>query len=253
MKAVLSKTIARRTLRLAPALAIAAAAALILGAAPPATTLDPAAERAASTYLNALVRGDGATLVRLAPKTPQNKFGPCPFTEMPRLRSPRVDLHRAGVLFNGKVTDPDLPDNGGITLTLLDHVKTDRWRVRQVAFFDKLPLGLRMPKRSITKKDEAQEPVVLRTAQRYLAAWMKGDYKTMERLAFDWLPGVDRAPGMRVRSIQFRARPSEGGETRINFTAKVTMYRVLPKTLEGTLFAVREDGEWKIRGTELMF
>jgi hypothetical protein len=238
---------------LTPALAIAVAGVLAVGAAPLASSLDPAAERAAYSYLCALVSGDGKTLVRLAPKKPENKFGPCPFTEMPRLTSPRVDLHRAGVLLTGKSRDPALPDHGAVTLTLLDHVKSDPWRVRQVQLFDKLPLGLKVPKRSITKKDQAQEPGVVKTAQRYLAAWMKRDYKTMEHLAFDWLPDVHPVSGMRVRSIQFRAQPSEGGEMKINFTAKATMYRVLPKTLEGTLFAMREDGEWKIRGTELTF
>jgi hypothetical protein len=31
----------------------------------------------------------------------------------------------------------------------------------------------------------------------------------------------------------------------------VTVYKMLPKTIEGTLFAMREGDEWKIRGTEL--
>jgi len=233
--------------------ALMAGTGLPLGAVPqPSTPLDLAAENAARTYLYALVDGDAAVLLRLTPIKLENKYGPCPFAEMPRLDSARVDAHRAGILFKGRTKDPALPDQGAITLTLLDGVTKDPWRVRQIAFFNRLPLGARVPKRSITARDRAQEPLVINAARRYVAAWLRGDYRTMNHLAFEWIPLVHQpAPGMRVRSIQFRATTAENGETKINFTAKVTMFRVLPKTLQGTLFAMREGNEWKIRGTEL--
>jgi hypothetical protein len=232
--------------------AVIAAVALRSGAdLNPSPALDPAAERAARTYLEALVKGDAAVLVRLTPDKLENKYGPSPFVGTPRFDGARVDAHRAGVLFRATTKDPELPNQGAVSLTLLDHVTRDPWRVRQVAFFNRLPLGAKIPKRSITRKDKAQEPLVIEAARRYIAAWMRGDYDTMEYLAFDWIPRIRPVAGMRIRSIEFRARRTEHDEIKLNFTARVTMYKVLPKTLEGTLFALREDGEWKIRGTEL--
>jgi len=234
------------------AAAVIAAVALRSGAAPaPPTGLDPAAEKAARTYLEALVKGDAAVLVRLTPHKPENKYGPFPFAQIPRLDGARVDAHRAGVLFTGATKDPELPDQGAVSLTLLDHVTQDPWRVRQVAFFDRLPLGAKIPKRSITGRDKAQEPLVTKAARRYIAAWMRGDYATMDYLAFNWIARMRPVAATRIRSIEFRAQPTENGEIKVGFTAKVTVYKVLPKTLEGTLFAMCEDGEWRIRGTEL--
>jgi len=234
------------------AAAVIAACALRLGAEPDrAPALDPEAERAARAYLEALVNGDAAVLLGLTPKNLENKYGPCPFARMPRLQRARVDAHRAGVPFSGETKDPALPNQGAITLTLLDQVPRDPWRVRQVAFFDELPLGARIPKRSITHKDKAQEPPAAKAAHRYIAAWMRADYRTMDGLAFNWIARMRPIPGMRLRSIELRARHAEGGEIKITFTANVTIFRVLPKTLVGALYAMREDGEWKIRGNEL--
>jgi hypothetical protein len=240
-----------RTLAMA---GVAFAVVVVTVGAPSWAALDQGPERAATAYLNAILSGDRTALMQLSPMKAENKFGPCPFAEMPRIDSARVDAHRAAVLFKGKTKDRDLPGEGAIMLTLLDHVKVDPWRVRQVGFFTRAPLGAKLPKRSITGKDKAQEPLVLRTAKRYVAAWMRGDYRTMEALAFDWVAAVDEpARGVRLRNVELQAKPTGNGETRINFTAKVTLFRVLPKTLEGTLFAMREEDQWKIRSTELTF
>lgn len=242
-----------RLATIAIAVAAVAAALLLSDEGRSSSALDPAAERASEAYLRALVAGDGATLLRFTPRKLENRYGPFPFTEMPRLEEPRVDAHRGGVMFKGRTKAGDIPNEGAVTLTLLDHVRIDRWRVRQVAFFERLPFGLKLPKRSITRSDRAQESQVVAAAQRYLAAWKKGDYSTMAYLSYEWLPRVHALPGARIRSVEFRAKPSEGGETVILFSARLSMYRLLPKQVEGRLFAMREDGEWRIRGTELTF
>ncbi|HUT75116.1 MAG TPA: hypothetical protein VM221_09840 [Armatimonadota bacterium] len=226
-------------------------AALVHGRSPAAA--DPGAERAAETYLRALLAGDGATARSLSPTRPADKFGPCPFARMPRLEQARVDAHRAAVSFSGAVRDGELPDEGALVLTMLDDVKGNPWRVRQVAFFTEPPLGARIPPRSVTRRDEAQEPAATEAARRYLAAWLKGDYRTMDKLAFDWLARLrDRQPAT-IRDIEFDSTPAPGAEIKLTFTAKVILYRVLPKTLSGTLFAMREEGRWKIRSNELTF
>ncbi|UCH33488.1 MAG: hypothetical protein JSV65_13040, partial [Armatimonadota bacterium] len=218
----------------------------------PATTAGGNAEGAARAYIQALVDGDETTIRRLTPSKLANRFGPCPFVGMPKLHSPRVDAHRAGVLFTGKTRDDEVPDEGGLRLVLLDDVKERPWRVRQIFYFTELPMGAKIPSRSVTEKDEAQEPVVLQAARSYIAAWQKGDYEGMNDLAFDWLArDFDSYPGIKIRSVSFTQTPAQSGEIKLKFTAKLRVMWVLPKTVEGTVFAMREDGQWRIRGNEL--
>jgi hypothetical protein len=37
----------------------------------------------------------------------------------------------------------------------------------------------------------------------------------------------------------------------MNFTAEITLFRALPRQLQGTVLAMREDGQWKIRANEM--
>ncbi len=225
------------------------------------------AQQVAETYLRALLCGDRETALGLSPTRPENKFGPCPLAQMPQLGSARVDAHRAAVTFvgfrpppfdrlragsAGRALDPQAPGDGAVLLTRLDQVRGNPWRVRQVAFFTKAPLGTRVPSRSITREDIAQEPLAQAAARRYIAAWLKGDYRTMQNLAFDWLARLHRSShGLRIRSIELSSEAAPGGEARINFTARIILYRALPRRVQGTVFAMREDGEWKIRASEL--
>lgn len=208
------------------------------------------AEKAADAYLRALVGGDAKTAQRLSPAKPENKFGPCPFAKMPRLEKPRVDLHRGAVMFKGPARDSQLPPAGGITLTRLDRVKGNPWRIRTIAFFTEPPAGARIPPHSVTRQDTAQEPAATEAARRYVAAWLKGDYKTMESLHFDWVGRIEPA-AVRVRSIELTSTPTDRGEVKIQFCAKIVMAYVLPKTVTGAVYAMREDGEWKVRSNEL--
>jgi hypothetical protein len=253
-----------RLTRFAVAVAITLAASLALVADPaPQSRPEPAIERAAEAYLRALVNGDGAALTRLAPTRLENKYGPCPFATMPILYSPRVDVHRAWIMFRTQDRAPtptregrgaptaEAPRQGCFALTMLDGVRGNPWRVRQVLYLNRGAVVRGIPRRSVTRKDVAQETHVATATRRYVSAWLKGDYPSMEALSYDWLPRAHRIGGMRLRSLDLRARPEADGETRIDFTIRVTVYKMLPKTIEGTLFAMREGDEWKIRGTEL--
>ena len=77
-------------------------------------------------------------------------------------------------------------------------------------------------------RPSAAEPGLESMADTYVRALLEGDGPTVRRLT-----------------------PSLGGETKINLTARVIFYYALPKTLDGTLCAMREQGQWKIRATEL--
>jgi len=226
--------------------------ALVPAGADPGLVFDQQAQTVARAYMKAWAESDRETLRRLSPKRPENKFGPPLFRALPTLTRPRVDAHRAAVDFSGQLVDAGLPATGMVTLNRVDEEPPAyRWKVRQVLCLDEDSRVSSEPKRSVTKADAAQEAQVLRAAQAYLTAWLKRDYAAMERLYFDRLTRRSNARSyFRLRSVQFTPQPA-GHEIKVNFVAKVTVVRVLPKTVDGTFYMLKEDGQWKVRGTTL--
>lgn len=220
--------------------------AALPAAAQPALLFDREAEQVARAYLKAKAETDTDVLARLRPTEPANKFGPSLFLAMPRLEKPRADAHRGVVEFTGKCVE-SLPGKGLIELTKVDEEPAAyQWKVQQIFWTDRAP-GL--PKRSVTKQDKAQEKQLLAAAQRYLAAWLKGDYAAMSRLHFDKLSKRNKGKSyFSLRSASFTPQPTSWGELRVSFQAKVVIAKVLPKTVNGDFYMLKEDGQWKVRG-----
>lgn len=225
---------------------VLSALATLSAAAQPALLFDREAEQVARAYLKAKAETDTDMLARLRPAEPANKFGPSLFLAMPRLEAPRADAHRGVVEFTGTCAE-GLPSRGIIDMTKVDEgPPADRWKVQQIFWTDRVP-GL--PKRSVTKQDRAQEKQLLAAAQRYLAAWLKGDYTAMSRLHFDKLSKRNKGRSyFSLRSASFSPKPTSWGELRVSFQAKVVIAKILPKTVNGDFYMLKEDGQWKVRG-----
>lgn len=248
-------------LRLLMAIVLVAVLAALASAEPAREPLTPeeteAVRAACRATLTAFARSDRASLRTLRPAKLENRYGPPMFAEMPKFDAPKVDAHRARVDFTVKPSDPSLPKTGTITLVRLDERPEDPWAVGQVFWYekDKLPVGVQLPKRSVTAADQAEEPKVLAAARRYAEAWRKRDYKTMDYLTYDWL-ARDRKPNtvVQLRSMQLGDPvASEGGEVRVNYTVELTVYRIFVRHLEGWAYAMRENGQWKVRPFNLVF
>ena len=211
-------------------------------------------EGVARRFIRALVVRDVNTLSRLSPSQPKNQFGPCLFKAMPKFSKPRVKGHKGGLDFQGKTTLAGLADKGVMSFTKVDHEKP-AWRVRQFFWYEKLPLGANIPSKSPTAVDRKQEQYLDDSAKAFIGAWLKRDYKTMQRYYFDWVRHKPNHPprGIRLGDISLDARRMPNGEYRVNFTAGLTVYRVVPRTVEGVLFAVNEGGHWKMRATTFSF
>jgi hypothetical protein len=211
-------------------------------------------ESVARQFVAALVVRDNRVLDRLSPTEPRNLFGPCMFKAMPTFSKPRVNGHKGGLDFEGKAIFSDLADKGVIAFTKMDD-ETPVWRVRQFFWYEKPPLGANVPDRSPTAADRKQEKYLDDAARVFIGAWLKGDYQTMERYYYDWVRHKPKNPprGIKLRSISADAKRLPNGEYRVDFTASLTVYTVVPRTVSGILFAVKEGGQWKMRATTFSF
>ena len=208
----------------------------------------------AQDYVKALAMGDSKVLRELTPTSLALRYGPCPFAEMPKLGKAKVDAHRAAIEFTGKTTSRDLPPKGAIMLTLVEDGKV-RWQLRDIFFYEQLPAGVKLPTRSVTRKDAAQEKEVLQSAETYVRAWLAKDYETMARYNFDWIGyRSSRPPRWKFGGAKLNGREIRPGEYNVKVVATVVVLRIIPREFEGTVRVLKEDGCWKVRkGSGLAF
>jgi len=218
-----------------------------------AGAIEMGAARAANDYLHALARGDKKALRRLTPERPENFYGPCLFLRMPTLRDARASGHRGLIDFEGQPLDPALPQQGTIALTLRDSRKVDRWQVRGLFWKGASSLTLNPFNYSPTEADRAQEAQVRAGAAKYLRAWLEEDWPTMQHMTYDWLGRKKPLRGeVYIRSLELQPALRPDGSVRVEFVASVSprfpIVSVFRRTVRGLLYAVKEEGKWKIRG-----
>jgi hypothetical protein len=211
------------------------------------------AEAVARQYLEARVNDDRATMRRLRPSEPQNRYGRCPFAAMPVLDRPAVKKHQARVYFTDGYNDPSLAEHGVFLLTRIDEDTRQPWKIGDVLWYNKPPIGVSLPRRSETRADALEEPKVLQAVKAYVAAWKSSNWETMKRLTDDWLQRPGKGKRAVIRSVGFEFSPAPGMELRVDFTARLFILRFFPKTAQGTLFMVKENDEWKVRERGLTF
>ena len=219
----------------------------------PAHLPGPAA-RVARDFLFAFSRNDREAIASMLPKRLENFYGACPFPQMPDLGNARADTRIAAVDFNGPMADPGLPPRGTIVLRLVEEDGVRAWRVRQIYWYYRLPPEVDVPDRSPTEADRHQEPHVLRATADFLDAWLDADYETMDRLTFHWWEVPRRPPKwVKMKSVSLSGRPSSLGGIRVDFAAKLRVLSVIPKSIRGNVWIVKEDGEWKVRPLTFTF
>ena len=213
--------------------------------------VDPAAEKAAEDYLYALARGDKERLLELTPKDLEKFYGPPLFREMPVLKNPRAKGHRGLIDFEGESTDPALPSQGTISMTMRDSRQFDRWQVRAIVWKSGSNLTLNPFKYSPTEKDRIQEVQIRACAAKYLKAWMEEDWQGMDHMTFDWINRRSLKGSFYVRSLDFDSSLRPDGSVRVEFRAKVSprlpILGLIRRTAEGFFYVVQEDGQWKVR------
>lgn len=216
--------------------------------------LPPEAARVARQFLFAFSRNDREAISSMLPQRIENLYGPCPFAGMPTLTKPRADTRAGAIDFQGPTKDVGLPGKGTVILRLVTENGVRAWRVRQIFWYEKLPRGAKLPDRSPTAADREQEPKLRQAAADFLRAWVAEDYNRMEELTFNWWEVPRRPPKwvtMKDAHLTAQATTLEG--LRIDFVAKLSVARLLPKNVGGNLWLVQEDGEWRVRPLTFSF
>ena len=206
----------------------------------------------AKDYLAAYARNDYAKIRPRLPVKDENLFGPYLFEGMPTLQRPKVDDTQALVEFTCKVNDPRFPQKGGILLKQ----KKGAWLVRQVLFFDRVPVLFNLPKRSKTDQDRKHEPVVADVAQQFLKAWQRGDTDEVLERWHRWMDNDDDVNDrLSFSNYEFETSTTKWGEHFAHYKAKLT-YRwgILSYTMkfDGGFIMVKENDRWKVRGNVMV-
>ncbi len=187
------------------------------------------------------------------PDKSENLFAPYPFKGPVQFFTPKVHGNQAMLKFKGAVIDSNLPQRGGI----LFYNHNWKWHIRQVLFYDRVPTIFGLPTKSVTTTDRKFEPEVRAMGEEFMAVWEKSDVDKMLVNWFDWpnSPG-DPIKGLHMSNIKIDARSTTWGDPYLRYTVDIT-YRwgilSYSMTLHGGLILVQEDGEWKVRGNELVF
>lgn len=224
------------------------------GALAARSTADPELQRQARRYITAMAQDDRRTLRELSPRKLENRFGPYPFVATPKLSNPRADGHKAAVDFTGRSADPDLPGRGILLLVRLDERTQDQWVVRGILWQGMASATARVPDRSVTAADRAREPKTLASAHKYLRAWRTGHYRTMDHLTYEWVKrDGGRSLPVKVRGVAMRYVLLPDDRVKVRFTAKLTVFGVLPRTVDGIFHGVRENSQWRFMTHQMMF
>ena len=232
---------------------IALAALLLLTLPRPALADDDAEmSKLVHDYICAYARNDNPVLRMYLTTRDENLFGPFPFKGMPTLKKPTVDDNQALVSFEAKMPDANYPGKGGI----LFYRKHGTWLVRQVLFYDKVPVLFNLPKKSVTDKDRQNEPVVAGIADQFMKAWQKDDTTTLNKYFHRWMDDEpDIRKGMSVSKYESNRTVTDKGEIFIRYKAKLT-YRwgLLSYTMDfnGGFILVKENGAYKLRGNVMV-
>jgi len=220
----------------------------------PAIPLPPKAEQVATDFLFAFSRNDRDRVKELLPARLENLYGPSPFSHMPQFVKPRADSRVAAIDFKGQMADGALPETGTIILRLVEEDGVRCWRIRQLYWYTDLPPEADIPDESRTADDRKQEPAVEEAAREFIAAWLAGDYQSMDSRTFHWWE-VDRRPPkwVKMTGADLTARSSDLNGLQVDFVAKLRVLRVVPKDVRGNVWLVQEDGAWRVRPLTFTF
>lgn len=230
---------------------------ILVGCGLLATTLagfadDKEQRKVAYTFLTAYARNENEKIRPYLVDDDANQFGPFPFTEAPTLKRAKVDDNQAIVEFTAKVKDEKYPVKGGVLCKR--HEGT--WLVRQVLFYEKVPGIFKLPSKSVTDDDRAEEPAVNAVAAAFVKAWQRNDLKTMMDMRHHWAEREsDPIKGLSIANFDCDILQTKWGESFVKYKSKLTYkWGILSYSMNftGGMVMVKEDGKWKVRANVMV-
>lgn len=206
----------------------------------------------AQNFLHAYLLRD-KDIVPYVPLKAENQFGPYPFKGPLQISTPKVDGNQAVLEFTANVTDAKLPQRAAVLFYNHDY----KWHIRQVLFYDQVPGIFGLPTKSTTAQDKGFEQEVKAMGIGFLDAWERGDREKMLAHWFDW-PRSEREPtkGLSMSHLKMTCQQTTWGDPFVSYSVKLT-YRwgifSYSKTVRGGLILVDENGNWKVRGNQMIF
>jgi hypothetical protein len=199
-------------------------------------------------FIAAFSVNDRAAIESMLPKQAQNLYGPCPFAKMPEISKPRADGRVAAVDFSGVMADPNLPGQGTIVLRLVEEGASTTWKIRQIYWFTDLPPEAQIPDKSATADDRRQEPAVRKAAVAFIGAWSRSRWDEVESLTFQWWKVHRRPPKwVKLTRLNVVGKPTTLDGIRVDFHATLRLVGILPKSVHGNFWLVKEEGAWRVR------
>lgn len=214
--------------------------------------VDPRCGAVAKTFFEAYMRHDMPVVRNLLAEKDEHQFGVYPFQTL-AVGNTAVDENQALVSFTATVKGDTKLSRGG----LLCYRQDGKWKVRQILFFNKVPIFFPLPLKSRTANDKRDEPMVSKLGDEFLAAWKDGDYAAMNARWYNW-PNRDDDPirGLSIKNFQpeLTAPMTTGILLRFKSTLsyRLGIFNITSKVGTG-LFMVNEGGEWRVRGNIMAF
>ncbi len=210
-----------------------------------------AKEQVTREFLNAYFLKN-APITTYVPGKAENQFASYPFKGALHYGAAKVHGNQAVLEFKGTAIDSNLPQKGGI----LFYHHDGKWHIRQVLFYNRVPSIFGLPSHSVTDSDRRMEPTITAMGTEFMAAWGNGDTNKMLTNWIDWTKlKSDPIKGLTISHLVLNPRTTSWGDPYIGYSMHLT-YRwgILSYTMtfHGGLILVQEDGQWKVRGNELV-
>jgi len=212
-------------------------------------------QQVATKFVQHYLVSDLNQLTQTLPSTGFQLFGPYPFTGKVTLGAPKVDERQALINFTAEGTADDRFHRRGAIL-LWRNKQTEKWQVRQVLFYERIPRLFNLPSKSRTARDKGYEPEVKAVGTAFMEAWRRNDAPRMLALWYDWTKSPrDPADGLSVSNIEVDLSRAAWDDPYARYSAKLTYrYGILSysMTVKGGLLLVDDHGQWKVRANTLV-
>lgn len=204
-------------------------------------------------FITAYFRNDSPTVRACLPAQHAALFTRYPFTATPVLAAPKVRKNQALVEFSGPVADAKFLGKGGVLLSK----HGNKWQVRQVLFYNKVPGLLNLPNRSMTAIDRGYEATVAEIARQFIAHWKAGNTAGMLGLWYDWAKdNAKPVAGLQMSDFKTSVAKTRWNEPYVYYAVKLD-YKLLgrfPVSLvaRGGMVLVKNGAAWKVRANSFI-
>ena len=204
-------------------------------------------------FIMAYFLQDMKTVRECLPDNVLDLFNPYPLTSSPKYMRPKVHDNQALLEFTGTTADNRFFTRGGIVFYKHKNI----WYVRQVLFYNTIPVMFGMPDHSITPADCGWEPKVLAVGSKFMSDWKDKNTAGMMAVWHNW-PGVDRDPvkGLTLRNFTATVSMTHWKDPLVTYNVDASYkfgFLTYRMRIVGGLVLVKEGSGWKVRANNFLF